>query len=72
MRKRKNKSTSFNLECAYDKSLLDYAERKENGKFSEYIKRLIHMDREGVRAAPTIAPVAQVENESKDDFAGFI
>lgn len=42
---RKNKSISFDLTDAYEKDLLDYAERTDRGKFSRYIKRLIAEDR---------------------------
>lgn len=43
---RKIKSTSFNVNDEFEKELLLYAEQKENGNFSRYIKRLIVKDRD--------------------------
>lgn len=43
---RKIKSTSFNTKDEFEKELLLYAEQKENGNFSRYIKRLIVKDRD--------------------------
>lgn len=42
---RKNKSISFDLTDEFEKSLLEHAEKEDNGRFSRYIKRLIADDK---------------------------
>lgn len=44
MNDRKVKTVSFSRICEHESKLLEYAEQKERGSFSTYIKRLIDLD----------------------------
>lgn len=71
--KRKNKSVSFDLTDAYEKQLLEHAEKAENGKYSKYIKRLIANDMKGFKEQPIHATiVVDTENDDKDAMSGFL
>lgn len=61
---RKNKSTSFNLNDAYELELLKHAEQQENGNFSRYVKRLIVKDRDGSLSAINQINVAPTKKEA--------
>jgi hypothetical protein len=61
---RKTKSISFDLDDAFEKSLLNHTERVEKGKFSRYIKRLISED---MKSKHRIAEVAHVHYEVEND-----
>lgn len=77
---RKIKSTSFNVNDEFEKELLLYAEQKENGNFSRYIKRLIVKDRdnENVAHIPVsngvipFSPIANREDEDIEAMEGFL
>lgn len=76
MKNRKNKSVSFRLVDEYEKSLLAWAESKERGDYSKYIKRLISRDMEGegyVKSDPinSVPSIITIENVT-EDFSSFI
>lgn len=75
---RKIKPVSFSLVSEYDARLLEYAESKERGNFSQYVKRLIDADMQGVQKVDPMYVPTQVHIESEpagDDFdamSGFL
>lgn len=70
---RKNKSTSFDLTDEYELELLKYAEEKENGKFSRYIKRLIAQDRDSLsQQMPPTLPKPERKEEISKAMSGFL
>lgn len=77
---RKIKSTSFNVDDEFEKELLLYAEQKENGNFSRYIKRLIIKDRdnENIVRVPVsnssipFSPVVNRDDEDVEAMEGFL
>lgn len=71
VQKRKNKSTSFDLTDEYELELLKFAEGRENGRFSKYIKRLIAQDRDGIRnnTPPPQAQMNQIQPDKNREKA---
>lgn len=69
---RKNKTTSFKTNDAYEKRMLAWVEEKEKGSFSKYIKRLISRDMDN--AGRPVAHVAHVAPEAAEelDFSSFV
>lgn len=69
---RKIKSTSFNTKDEFEQELLLYAEQKENGNFSRYIKRLIIKDRDNenivyIPVSNGAVPFSPVANRGQDE-----
>lgn len=52
MKERHIGQVSFNLLDEYEVGLLAHASKKEHGRFSQYIKRLIDRDRQGNNISP--------------------
>lgn len=69
---RKIKTASFSLTNAYEVKLLAYAELKEHGDYSRYVKRLIGRDMEGQGRPPVTAFVNTPTIEVVNDFSSFI
>jgi len=69
---RQPKSISFDLTDAFEVGLLNYAEDKKHGNFSEFVKRLIarHMDDEN-RAQP-VNLIPHEPDDEQDTMAGFL
>lgn len=71
---RKIKPVSFNKVSEYDSRLLAYAESKERGNFSQYVKRLIDAD---MNKTPMYAPAQEYKepvptNEDAEAMSGFL
>ncbi|WP_432352644.1 hypothetical protein [Sporosarcina sp. A2] len=69
---RKIKPVSFNKVSEYDSKLLAYAESKERGNFSQYVKRLIDAD---MNKTPMYVPAAVVPEPTDEDaeaMSGFL
>lgn len=74
---RKIKTASFNLTNEYEKKLLAYAESKQHGDYSQYVKRLIGRDMEGRNRPPVVAaelstPSIKPAVKVTTNFSGFI
>lgn len=72
MKERHIGQVSFNLFDEYEKGLWDFANQKEHGRFSQYIKRLIEKDRSGYGRVIPIAGPQQVVYEDKTAAQGFL
>lgn len=76
---RKCKTISFNLQDSYEVRLLEHAEKKVNGDFSKYVKRLISRDMD-VFDRPLMPPISGMPPVMTDhsmappidDMLGFI
>ncbi len=71
---RKIKPVSFNKVSEYDAKLLKYAEAKERGNFSQYIKRLIDadMNRNPMPASTQVHVEPKREDEDAEAMSGFL
>ncbi len=73
MKKRHVGQVSFNLENAYESGLHQHAAKDEHGDFSNYVKRLIHRDKERSNTLLTssvysAAPVREDDGDAADGF----
>ncbi len=63
MKDRKIKPVSFSHVSEYDSRLLAYAESKERGNFSQYVKRLIDEDMSGVSTSDNFNSPIEVKTK---------
>lgn len=70
MKERHIGQVSFNLVDEYERNLYEHAIKKEHGKFSQYIKRLIERDREGVKVNYHVLPQDSADDKEDVNAAG--
>ena len=72
MKERHIGQVSFNLLDEYEKDLWEYATKKQHGKFSQYVKRLIEQDRIGKRNIYNDVLVPEDSNEDISAAESFL
>lgn len=75
MKERHIGQVSFNLLDEYEIGLFNHANKKEHGKFSQYIKRLIDRDLVGNRAtsvSPIISHIIEEDEENVRAAGSFL